>query len=190
MKFKLFVILANFFFIIFAQAQGIMLPIDSANKRVTYYEVVKLDSTQTQTQIFLRAEKWIDQNLKLTEIKPDSFKILATGSITLTQQKGILEKNAGTVTYDALIESRNGRYRYIFTNFVYHKITQDRYGKKQSETKKPLEDVKAAGWGKQWNRYKAIVNMRINSLINDMKIHLKQDELPVIKKIEKKSSDW
>lgn len=170
----------------------INLPIDSSTNKVTYYEVVKVDTALKKDILFLNAEKWTERNLQVEELKADSHKILCVGTMLMTESKGILEKNSGRFTYEFIIEIKDGRYRYMFTNFVYNKYTVDKNGKKQYEHHKKIEEPKAAGWNKLWYRHKATLDLKIKAMITDLKENMAVNPklAPVEQKIKKKSTDW
>lgn len=170
----------------------VVLPIDSSTNRVTYYEVVKTDTSLHKSVLLLNAEKWTEKNLKVEEIKADSHKIVGSGVMVMSESKGIMEKNSGRFTYDFIIEVKEGKYRYMFTNFVYNKYTLDKNGKKQYEHKKHLEDAKAPGWNRLWNKHKSTLDQRIKTLIADMKVQMNINPFlaPVEIKIKQKSTDW
>lgn len=170
----------------------VSLPIDSTTNRVTYYEVVKTDTSLHKSVLLLNAEKWTQKNLKVEEIKADSHKIVCAGFMIMSESKGIMEKNSGRFSFDFIIEVKEGRYRYMFTNFVYNKYTIDKNGNKQYEHKKHIEDAKAPGWNKLWNKHKATLDFRIRDLIADLKVQMNINPFmaPVEIKIKQKSTDW
>lgn len=167
-------------------------PIDSSSKKITYYDVVKVDSTLKKSILQLNAEKWVENNLKIEEIKSDSNKVLGSGNMVMTEMKSLLEKTTGFFTFDFMVEVKDGKYRYMFTNFVFHKYTYDRYGKVQNETKKRMEEEKAAGWNRLWNKHKATVDLRVRALVVNLKDYMKVNPftMPVEQKMIKKGNDW
>ncbi len=175
-----------------AAVAQVTLPIDSSTNKVTYYEVVKVDTALKKDVLFMNAEKWTENKLQVQELKADSHKIVCTGEMLMTESKGLLEKNSGRFTYDFIIEIKDGRYRYMFTNFVYLKFTTDKNGKKQYEHRKKIEEPKAAGWNRLWNKHKATLDLRIKAMITDLKENMAVNPklAPVEQKIKKKSTDW
>ncbi|HTF81856.1 MAG TPA: DUF4468 domain-containing protein [Cytophagales bacterium] len=170
----------------------IILPIDSSTGKVTYYEVVKTDTSLSKAILLINAEKWAEKNLKVEEIKADSHKIVCVGLLGMSESKGILEKNSGRFTYDFILEVKDAKYRYMFTNFVYNKYTVDKNGKRQYEHKKHIEEPKAPGWNKLWNKHKATLDQQIRALIVDLKeqMNVNPSIAPIELKIKQKSNDW
>ncbi len=151
---------------IFAQPQ---LPLDE-NKKVTYQDIIKTDSSITSYQLLNNAEKWVEKNMDLTAIDADKKTITGTNEFWTYSQKGVLQRTTGKITHDVSIELKEGKYRYTFNNFVYHYYITDRYNKfGPTGQKKPLEDLKAPGWTKLWNKHKYAMDNNMKAYIEDLK---------------------
>lgn len=151
---------------IFAQPQ---LPFDE-NKKVTYQDIIKTDSSITVIQLLNNAEKWVEKNMDLMAIDADKKTITGTNEFWTYSHKGVLQRTTGKITHDVSIEIKEGKYRYTFTNFVYHYYITDRYNKfGPTGQKRPLESVKAPGWTKLWNKHKYAMDNNMNAYIEDLK---------------------
>ncbi len=137
-------------------------------KKVVYTEIVKVDSTN-RFELYKKASRWVGRQ-KFDVIEEDALsgKIIAKNSFIVYSERGVLAKPNGDFTYDIFIDIKEGKYRYTFTNFVYRRYRQDRQDLLKyipEKGKKPIEDTKAAGWKKQWNKDKLQVNNKVNEHI-------------------------
>ncbi len=113
---------------------GIELPVDEKTGKVTYTEVVQLDSSVTKSQIYTTAREWIATTFKSAKnvIQMDdkeSGKIIAKGNLQLV---GIvmhsLLRNGnsqcmGHMNFTLSIQAKDGRYKYILTDFVRESVS-------------------------------------------------------------------
>jgi len=175
-------------------AQDAKAPKDSAivAKKVSYSEIVKVDSTN-RFELYKKASKWVSQQ-KFEILEEDALggKIAAKNSFIVYSDKGVLAKPNGDFTYDIIIDIKEGKYRYTFSNFIYRRYKQDRQDLLKyipERSKKPIEDTKAPGWKKQWAKDKLQVNDKINehivSLREAMKYVAPKPILP-----EKPKEEW
>lgn len=156
-----------------AHAQKKKNPSDST-KKIIYSEIVKIDSTN-RFELYRKAAKWIESQ-KFTILEEDQIagKLLAKNKIVVYTDKSVLAKPNGEFNHDVLIEIKEGKYRYSFTNFVFTYYKQDRNMKYVPvKGKKPMEDTKAPGWKKQWARNKMQVTAEINNHIINLKEAMK-----------------
>jgi len=166
-----------------------ILPLDEAGK-VTYTEVVKLDSSYSSTLLFNNAMRWTkllrNDNKKPVEVNEDIANGIVSGSHNFyvyqeTFKVGVLQKVNGLISYDFKIESRQGRYKYTFTNFIFHYYSIDRLNSYEYLTPKPngktkkLEDPKAPGWGDTWRAHKASVRERMQQYTENLKKFMAED---------------
>lgn len=175
-----------------ASAQS-LLPVDDSTKKVTFEEIVKVDSTSLMT-LQSNAEAWIQKNLKSdnSEIRLDSNggRLSSEGKF-FVYTKGIASKEIhGAIRFKLTIETKPNKYRYRFSDFVFEYYKQNRQFKYVPTGKeKPLEDPKFPGWEKPWVRYKKETAGKINTYISSLKeamIYKKElaEKKPVVKKEE------
>jgi hypothetical protein len=175
-----------------AQAQ---LPVDETG-HVSFVEVVKADSLD-QKLLYSNAKAWLLSNgSHITSTAADSLagKLTADNGFYVYSKGYLTKKIHGKITYNTVLEVRNGKYRYIFNNFVFHYYAEGRTFKTvDTGREKPLEEQKASGWQTLWDSHKRMTSEHINSQIKTMVLAMIQ--LPKIKTepvISKKSTtaDW
>jgi hypothetical protein len=168
-----------------------VLPIDTTGK-VTYYEIVEAPALKKEL-LYENALTWVE-TLKGIEDKVViettdvlAGKIVAKNEFPLFSQTGVLKKLSGKVTYQMTIEMKDNLYRYKFTDFVFHYYKQDRTYKIVATGKtKKLEDLKAAGWQKLWNKHRAQTAAKIQTDLTELKIQMATVPVSPTKEAEKK----
>jgi hypothetical protein len=166
-----------------------MLPVNEEGK-VTFSEIVKVDSTFGPTLLYNNSLRWVsllrNDNKKPMVINEYPEKSTVEGSNMFfvyqeTMKVGVLRKIYGAVHYDFKIESRQGRYKYTFTNFVFHFYDRMRINsyeylepKPNGRTKK-LEDPKASGWIATWRGIKMQVSDRMFEYSTKMNKYMTED---------------
>src|SRR5260221_12748552 len=123
-------------------------------QRVEFMNVVKADSL-SKPLLFQNAMKYV-ASLKNSEEKfdlklKDSIDGKVYGQIVffVYSQSGILKKISGTITYQLAIEVKDNKYRYQFSDYVFHYYKQDRYYNMVATGKtKSLEEPNVSGWQK------------------------------------------
>jgi hypothetical protein len=96
---------------------------DTINKPLTYSEVIKVDSAVTKAQLYLRAKRAISQLYKsgkdVTEIDDkDAGQITAKGWFGVIRYEMFNTTfDFGKVWFELTITVKDGRYKYILTNF-------------------------------------------------------------------------
>jgi hypothetical protein len=156
------------------------IPVDETTKLITYKEVV--NEPGPQDTLFNRCSTWLhtfySNPWEATKVRDQS-----TGIIKIQHQFFIYDyddkgnkKEVGLILYNAKIEFKENRYRYVIDNFVL-KLTKARYPvEKWLNTKAPDYDVKWAGYLAQ-----------IDSFVRDQLIKSLKEKMkpgPVIKKDE------
>ncbi len=132
-------------------------------------------------------------DLKITEILKDSLagKITANAELILYAQSGVLRKVAGSITYKIQVEVKEEKYRYAFTDFLYHYYSQNRnYQMVKNGKTKFLEDPKAPGWQKLWNSHHKTITSGIESQIAALKTKMVEVPKTQTPKAEEKKIDW
>jgi len=176
----------------------INLPLNSSGK-VEISDVVGVDST-TRFELYDRASALMAQlaayvdKFSITEEDVMAGKISCNLKFKVyTQQVGILKKEAGEITYKLTMEFKDNKYRYAFTDVIYHYYKQDRtYKMVTTGQTKGLEEKKAAGWQKAWNHYRATTSTKLASQSNLIveKMKEKNKEAAPAAKSETKKMDW
>jgi hypothetical protein len=160
-------------------------------KKVIYSDVVKLDS-MNKYELYKRAVKWISKQ-GFTEVEEDPYgcKIIAKNKFTVYTDVSVLAKPNGNFTHNVMIEARDGRYKYVFSEFKYHYIKQNR-DLKYVEVKgeKPIEDTKAPGWKKQWAKNKKQVNNKMEVYIKSLYNEMSYTAPVPVAKPDPKKEDW
>ena len=170
----------------------VTLPIDSSTGKICFEEIIKLDSISLKV-IHVNAEAWIRQNFKSDKltiklIEKEGF--LNSESRFKVYTKGIISKEIhGTIRFSIEITTKENKYRYRFTNFVFEYYKQNRELKYVPTGKqKPLEDNKFTGWEVPWMRYKKETNEKIIKYIASLKEAM-VPKIVVDKKVIKKE-EW
>jgi hypothetical protein len=172
------------------------LPMNSAGK-IEIVDVVNMESVK-KGELFQRSDNFIadlsDPNFKILSVEKDSVngKITAAYQIMIYAQTGVLKKIQGAVSYSLTLEVKDGKYRYNFTDFVYHYYSQNRsYQTVDTGKKKKLEEMKATGWQKAWNECKATTSSKVQKQIISIKAAMttRKFVLPVAA-MEPKKNDW
>ena len=168
-----------------------VLQMDTLGK-VTYYEIVEAPAMRKEA-LYDNAFSWV-QALKGLENKVAietsdvlAGKIVATNEFPLFSQTGVLKKLSGKITYNMTIEVKDNLYRYKFTDFVFHYYKQDRTYKIVATGKtKKLEDPKASGWQKLWNKHRAQTAAKMQTDLTTLKIQMVAVPVSPAKETEKK----
>jgi len=168
-----------------------VLPIDTTGK-VTYYEIVEAPALKKEllyenALTWVEALKGIEDKVVIETTNVLAGKIVAKNEFPLFSQTGVLKKLSGKVTYQMTIEMKDNLYRYKFTDFVFHYYKQDRTYKIVATGKtKKLEDLKAAGWQKLWNKHRAQTAAKIQTDLTELKIQMATVPVSPTKEAEKK----
>jgi hypothetical protein len=172
------------------------LPLNSSGK-IEISEVVKIDSVK-KVDLFQRMAVWINDiasvDLQVTVVEKDSIngKMKCQLQFMVYSQTGVLKKVQGAVSYSLTCEVKDDKYRYVFTDFIYHYYGQNRnYQVVETGKKKLLEEPKATGWQKGWDHTKSVTRSKIVNQINSMKIAMETKKpAPVLTTTETKKTDW
>jgi hypothetical protein len=180
---------------LYSRGQG-GLPMNSSGK-IEIVDVVNMESVK-KDELFQRSVSFIadvsDPNFKVLSVEKDSIndKISAVYQIMIYTQTGVLKKLQGAVSYSLTLEVKDGKYRYDFTDLVFHYYGQNRnYQMVDTGKKKKLEEMKASGWQKAWNECKATTASKIQKQIISIKAAMatRKASLPVAA-MESTKTDW
>lgn len=102
-----------------ANAQTKPFPIDTATKKITYSEVIQVNGA-TKDQLYQRAKNLGVSGKGVQTDNPAQGLYVYKGSFNVTYpapQPGL--KHSGKVDYLVTLACKDGRYKYIITNFVH-----------------------------------------------------------------------
>jgi uncharacterized protein with TBP-like fold DUF4468 len=169
---------------------------DSLRTPVAYSEVIKIDTTLSSNELYLRARAWFAESYRSAQdvIQMDdkeNGKIIGKGNIKYTSR--IFAGSGGTkgwIRYTISIQVKNGRYKYEISDF-YHEGNplnsgdQLSFGLITNEIECPYKIGMwmSKGWrNKVWNDIKQTIDTNIRSLIESLKLSMG--------KTIKKDADW
>jgi Domain of unknown function (DUF4468) with TBP-like fold len=163
-------------------------------KAISFFEVVELDSIEKETG-FRNALKWMkylpEEHVELTKKDSVEGSLAGHSSFLVYTQTGILKKVSGRISYSVSIDVKDNKYRYRFTDFVFHYYALDRNYKIEENGKtKKLEDPKAAGWQQLWTKHRVYTSKKLDENIDLLKRIMKEkpivisNEKAITKKIE------
>ncbi|NJM26323.1 MAG: DUF4468 domain-containing protein [Bacteroidia bacterium] len=151
------------------------LPTDQ-DAKVVFVEVVKADSL-SKGDLFHNARVWteaLDKKLTITYVDSVKGELSGHGSLLIYYQQGVFRKLSGRVSFAATVEVKDGKYRYTFTDFVYHYYERDRYyNMVETNRTKKLEDEEAAGWQKKWEQCRVDTQLEIKGMIASLDKRMK-----------------
>ena len=173
--------------------------LDTSGK-ITFVEVVEADSMRKE-ELFQNATLWFEGfkkkvKTKMTRFEKDSINSKLSGDFQFMvySQSGILSKTSGAVSYTLTIEMKDNRYRYVFTDFIFHHYKQNRnYEYVETGVTKPLEEVQAKGWQKLWDSHRLTAYNKTGEEIKSLKTKiLEREKQPVAAPlaVNAKKTDW
>lgn len=149
----------------FSSAQD--LPIDKETGKITYSGVVTVENADA-SQLFSRAQAYFVNTFvdskSVIQMKDESSKtIIGKGNISMPERLW----KTGWVNFTLTIQAKDGRYRYVVTDFSHDNSLSSSIGG-ALENEKP-----ACGtfnmMMKHWNLYKEHTNSRVTLLIASLK---------------------
>ena len=168
-------------------------PLDTKGK-ISYSDVIEVDSLKME-DLFRNGVKWFTtlQHEKVLIARKDSLSGNLSGysSFLVYSQLDALKKVSGRISYALSIDVKDNKYRYCFTDFVFHYCKPDRsYKMVETGRTRMLEDVEAPGWQKLWIRHRGTTNKKL--LSNIVRLNLTMKERPAVhgKKTMKKTVEW
>jgi hypothetical protein len=146
------------------------LPTDAG--KVLFYDVVQADSL-SKDRLLQNAQHWLTTHSfdkKTDSTTAEGFSITAANQLPVYATGYVSKKQNGIVTYTVQIEVKDNKYRYWFTNFVFHYYRENRnYQLVPTGKTKPLEETTANGWQKTWDFNRKTTGQHITSLIKELK---------------------
>lgn len=143
------------------------------NAPFVFTNVVVLDSVEAAVML---------RNGKQWAIKYN-FQDLDTGENAIrgensffVYQKGLVSKQVhGKVHYKLFLEIKDNKYRYTFSDFIFHYYKQDKnYKFVPTGKEKPLNEPTVNGWQKTWEQHKKASEEQMKIVIQKLKEDLAQ----------------
>lgn len=142
------------------------LPTDPDTKKITWQEKIAVDSV-TKSTLYERAQIWLGHYYKTEKFVPkDTAKGQIgkeEGAFPVKLTYDIKYKAEHNISYNIVLEVKEGRYRFTITNF---KIYNTKTGPKTSQT---LEIAYAKMSSQNKSELSTQVNKEINAVIEDLK---------------------
>lgn len=175
----------------YGQKEAPELPIDSSTKRITYSEVVLVDSLVSKQELYSRAREWFAKayNSANNVIQMEdnvNGKIIGKALVPVKLKVLGTVYDAGSIHYTISLYLKDGRYKYEITDF-YHtgnslKNIED-YGACENMIN---SDYKVSGVSqkKNFNGYLFQMDNNVKDLISDLKASM------TTKTINTTKDDW
>lgn len=167
------------------------LPVDTETGKITFSEVVKVDSSLTKNALYLNAQKWLtkafkDANAAIQFEDKEEGKVIAKGTDEVRFKQGmqIGDQSGGDFMFTLTITVKDGRYKYTITDISHtgNKVV----GFPKDGGAIELESPACGKWGmgdKLWLELKGKFHDHIKSLIESLKDGMTQ-------KPGKDADDW
>lgn len=152
-----------------ARAQDANLPIDPKTNLISYSEVVVLTDSAAKNELFSRAKSCFAHLFKSSQKviqneDKEAGTIIGKGTIKAYARALGADFDGGYVNFTITIACKDGRYKYILSDFV-HEGT----GSKMPSGGN-LENTSASTWtNRQWNHMKSQIDADIKSMISKIK---------------------
>jgi hypothetical protein len=171
-----------------ASAQSDSLVIDEHNKYI-YYQVVALpastaDSLESRAIVFTN-KAFAPAKLKFKD--SDKGTIRATGGVLVSKKSSLSMHEDARIDYTMVIEVKDNKYRYWFTDFVIVPYQRDRYANfiPISGKNLPLEKGLSIVSKKDFEGYTAKLLAQVKDVGNRLKTYMKTPVAPVKKEVKK-----
>ncbi|HYG40146.1 MAG TPA: hypothetical protein VD908_16070 [Cytophagales bacterium] len=141
-----------------------------------FSEVIVVDSLDSGN-LLKTGKEWVVEN-GFTSIDTSGLNEVKAENSFFVYQKGLISKQVhGKISYTFLLEVKNNKYKYTFSEFTFHYYKQNRnYEMKPTGKEKSLNDPTAKGWQKTWVQHKYSTKKDILLFIQS----LKESLIPVI----------
>ena len=172
------------------------LPQDESGK-ITFAEVVQVEGATSQ-ELYQNALSYLTSLIKDSRnLKKNSLETVENQELYLPLQFTLyhefpIKSPHGVIKYHLNVSIKEGRYRYLATNFVFHYLKRNRYGKfaEVAGKSKALEDPFFKGNQKLWDQHKTTVADKLNGLAETLKAAMLMTDTAPEKEIVKVNSDW
>lgn len=156
-------------------------PIDLETSKIVYTEVVKTDSTLKKEALFKLAQQLCSttDNIKINSVDDCIFEYIT--QITVKYPSNIQGMNhSGTVEYTTNVTCRDGRYKYVITNFVHTSVKGNGGALENTSPDCGKHILTLAGW----NTIKKQVREQMPKTVEMLKKNMQPTIAPV------KKDDW
>jgi len=107
------------FFAFIANAQTKTFPIDTASKKITYAEVIQINGA-TKDELYKRSKNLGIAGTKIVKDDAAQGLYVYKGSFKVSYPSPqVALTHTGTVEYEVTLACKDGRYKYMITNFVH-----------------------------------------------------------------------
>jgi hypothetical protein len=181
-------------FTAFGQKETPILPIDSSTSKITYSEVVYIDSLTNKLELFSRAREWFAKAYKSsTDViqmeDKESGKIVGKALMQVYHRALGSNYPSGYINYTISIYMKDGRYKYEITDFHHtgqyvsggNRISDYGVCEKMINTK---DKTMGISYQKTYNYYLYQMDKNIKNLIIELK------DAMITKTINTKKDDW
>ncbi len=162
----------------FGQNETLNLPIDSTTGKITYTEVVSVDSLANKQELFSRAREWFAKaymsSTKVIQMEDkESGKIIGKALIQVYYKFMKQLPSGGYINYTISIYIKNGKYKYEITDFYHTGEFVNGYRLPDGGScEKLLYEKKGAGalsYQKTYELYLYQMDKNIKALVTDIK---------------------
>ncbi|MFN3402845.1 MAG: DUF4468 domain-containing protein [Cytophagaceae bacterium] len=169
------------FFLLFVSLSAFSqnFPVDSETKKITYQETVQIDSLNKQT-IYERSKDWMVHFYKTSKLQLDNKeagKITQEGLFNVQITYDFKYKTDYAIAYTINISVKEGKYRYIITDFNIYDV------KNGPKTAQSLESFYAKMRTGSKAEFVTKFNDEINLILENLKTHVKTG-------LKKNEDDW
>ena len=165
--------------------------------RITYSEVVQVKEAGIEILLanaFSYLHSLVDHRKNLKNgpyINEDSTEIYLPLVYTVYRDFPVHSPH-GVIKYQFTVSVKDGRYRYLATNFVFHYLKRNRYGKfvEVKGKSKPLEEPFFKGSQKLWDHHKQQTGHKISILAERLHAEMFLPPEGPKEEIVKVNEDW
>jgi len=165
--------------------------------QITYSEVVQVEETSKE---FLFTSAWnylqslVDNHKILKKgpyINEDSTEVYLPLAYTVYRDFPVHSPH-GVIRYQLTVSVKDGRYRYMATDFVFHYLERNRYGKfvEVKGKSKPLEEPFYKGSQKLWDQHKQHTGEKVRTLTAGLHAEMFLPPESLEEEIVKVDEDW
>ena len=159
--------------------QKATLPVDASGK-YTFAGIVEVPGI-SKNELYEAGKEFMKKvkvlHKRKSYLTEDNLQSIVTGKGSFMVHKpGSLKKHPdGAVMYDIKLEFKDGKYRYLITNFAFMEYRKSRYGKYEPVKGKrtPLESAPSGLNSKTWETYRKTVYDKSVRLIDNIEQEIK-----------------
>lgn len=184
-KLKNFLAFSVIFLLAISTATGqeklLSLPFDSITNKITYSQIVLLDSSAKQTELFVKAREWFSKTYKSSQdvIQMDDKEsgiIIGKALLNVYYKTLGITFNSGYINYTIKFSVKDGKYKYEISDFYHtggyingHKQPDGGPCEKLFQNKK---GVNGNSYERTYEKYLIEMDDEIKDLIYDLKLSM------------------